>query len=454
MLIRPIVTPYSPEELFRFFKNDADCFLLDSSLIMPELSQYSFLGSLPYATIQTKNGISHICEFGTITQSDKNPFTLLETLLTRYAVESHSTLPFIGGAVGYFSYDTKQYLECIPNISLDDYDIPDLYFGFYDGVIVYDHHQNQTYICGSSDKIIDQIYMKINTPLPPVESFNFLGNLQPDLTYEEYLEKIEKAKEYIVNGDIYEVNLSQRFSAPFPYDGFSLYSQLRKVSPAPFSAYLHLGEAEILSSSPERLLKIEKDSIETRPIKGTRPRGKTLEEDDFYREQLLHCEKDQSELLMIVDLSRNDLSRICQPHTVKVPRLFGLETYATVYHLVSTITGVLKPNLSKLDPVKALFPGGSITGAPKIRSMEIIEQLEPTKRSIYTGSIGYINVNGDMDFNISIRTMILKDETLYFQVGGAITYDSDSHSEYEETLHKAQGMMRALRGESDESRNR
>jgi aminodeoxychorismate synthase component I len=250
--------------------------------------------------------------------------------------------------------------------------------------------------------------------------------------------------EYIAAGDIYQVNLSQRFSAPYGGEAMALYERLRRQSPAPFAAYLDLGEAVVLSASPERFLRVAGRELETRPIKGTRPRGGTPEEDRRLAAELLASPKDRAELVMIVDLERNDLGRVSEYGSVHVPELVRLEAHPTVFHLVATVRGRLRPELSAVDALRACFPGGSITGAPKIRAMQIIEELEPTHRGFYTGAIGYLGWDGCADLNIAIRTIVLIDRHAHFQVGGGIVADSDPCAEYEETLHKGRALMRAL----------
>jgi len=274
--------------------------------------------------------------------------------------------------------------------------------------------------------------------------------LKSNFAREDYIQTVLKAKEYIAAGDIYQVNISQRFSAKISDPSFELYKRLRVLNPAPFAAYLDFGGVVVISSSPERFLRISDRSVETRPIKGTRPRGKDELEDERLKHELLKSTKDKAELIMIVDLERNDLGRVCEYGTVSVPEIITIETYATVFHLVSTITGRLKEDKDHIDCIKACFPGGSITGAPKIRSMEIIDELEPTQRKIYTGSIGYIGFNRQTDLNIVIRTMLYCDGTVHFQVGGGIVADSDPALEYEETLHKGKALIEAIRQGSEE----
>ena len=286
------------------------------------------------------------------------------------------------------------------------------------------------------------------------EAVYFIGQqgikLNSNFTKAKFENSVRKVQDYIRQGDIYQANLTQRFNGKTTLSSYELYRDLRKVSPAPFGALLNFEHSKILSNSPERFIKCIDNKVETRPIKGTRPRGKTIEEDLRLQDELRNSEKDRAELLMIVDLERNDIGRVSKIGSVKVPELFVIEPYANVNHLVATVEGRLKDNLDCIDVIKATFPGGSITGAPKIRAMEIIDELEPTQRNVYTGSIGYIGFNGDMDLNIAIRTIIKQGENVYFQVGGGMTWDSNPEDEYQETLDKAKSIMKALRGYYEE----
>ena len=330
--------------------------------------------------------------------------------------------------------------------------MPYIYYNFYDNIIIYDNLEKECYITAlgmlkEKKESIDEIINKISKG-KKVEYKN-VGPIRPELfksnfENKEYLQSVNEVRDYIKEGHIYIMNLTQRFTCECSRDPYEVYRDLRHINPAPFAAYMNLEGFSILSSSPERFLRKKNQKLETRPIKGTRPRGKTKEEDKANIEELMNSEKDKSELLMIVDLERNDLSRVCKPFTVKVPELFALESYATVHHLVSTVEGEVKEENDTVDLIEACFPGGSITGAPKIRSMEIIEELERTRRNIYTGSIGYIGFDGEMDLNIVIRTIHMEKGKAYFGVGGGITWESECNFEYEETLHKAAALMRAL----------
>ncbi|WP_286317248.1 aminodeoxychorismate synthase component I, partial [Romboutsia ilealis] len=274
--------------------------------------------------------------------------------------------------------------------------------------------------------------------------------LESNFTKNEFENAVRKVQDYIKQGDIYQANLTQRFSGKTTLSSYELYRDLRKFSPAPFGAFLNFEHSHILSNSPERFIKCVDKKVETRPIKGTRPRGKNIEEDLRLQDELRNSEKDRAELLMIVDLERNDIGRISKIGSVKVPELFIIEPYANVNHLVATVVGEIEEDKDCIDVIKATFPGGSITGAPKIRAMEIIDELEPTQRNVYTGAIGYIGFNGDMDLNIAIRTIVKQDDNVYFQVGGGMTWDSNPEDEYQETLDKAQSIMKALRSYYEE----
>lgn len=455
LIIEKIETKYTAFELFHALVEDPYSFLLDSSMQNEKLGRYSFMGGSPFAVFKSKNQNITITENNITRNLVGNPFEELKQLLDKYKTEDLHTIPFLGGAVGYFAYDMGHHIEKLPRNAIDDVDIPDACFGFYDSIIAVDHQSNSTYIIANGMNEKPEIAIKdIKRKLDGITAQKLAspkgiacGEIQSNFTKEDYMGAVQRVKAYIRSGDIYQANLTQRFKCSTEEAPFSIYSRLRQLNPAPFACYMNFGEGHILSSSPERFLKIQDNLIETRPIKGTRPRGRTVEEDKTNREELLSSEKDKSELLMIVDLERNDIGKVSKTGTVQVPELFHLEEYATVYHLVSKVTGEMLDNIGTIDVIKAAFPGGSITGAPKIRSMEIIDELEPTQRNIYTGSIGYIGFNGCIDLNIAIRTIVMKEGTAYFQAGGGIVWDSDPQLEYEETLHKARALFRTLRNE-------
>ncbi|MDF2891819.1 MAG: aminodeoxychorismate synthase, subunit [Clostridia bacterium] len=454
MIIEKFKTQHTAFELFHAFKDDPYCFLLDSSMQNDRLGRFTFMGSCPFLIFKSKNENITITEGEHSKELKGNPFELLRALMHQYKTEDRHPIPFLGGAVGFLSYDLCHSIEKLPRTAIDENNIPDCCFGFYDRIVAVDHKDNDVYMIahGLKEKPeaeIDMLKKKLSR-IPVYTNIKegiACGEIQSNFTKDNYMKAVQRIKDYIRSGDIYQANMTQRFKCHTEEDSFSLYSRLRQFNPAPFACYMDFDEGQILSSSPERFLKIEEKIIETRPIKGTRPRGKTHGEDEANKEELLSSEKDKSELLMIVDLERNDLGKVSKTGTIKVPELFYLEEYATVHHLVSTVTGEMRDDIKAIDVIQSAFPGGSITGAPKIRAMEVIDELEPTQRNIYTGSIGYLDFNGNMDLNIAIRTIVMKDHTAFFQAGGGIVWDSDPELEYEETLHKAKALFRTLRNE-------
>jgi para-aminobenzoate synthetase component 1 len=413
-------------------------------------NQYSFIAVEPFKIICLKNG--------------GKPFAQLRSVFNQFKnFESHPELPpFQGGICGLFSYDLLHYLEDVPRPHNDDMQFKDLAVGCYDLVLSFDHGKKKAYIISSGlpetgqiarEKKAGERLLWLKTILKKNKCYHFPrqpliseSEIESNFTEQDYAKAVRKTIDYIKSGDIFEVNISQRFEASMPCDvsAYDVYHRLRKINPAPFSAYFNHKDVAIASASPERFLKVKNDDVEARPIKGTRERGKNAEEDNQLAKLLIDSEKDRAENIMIVDLMRNDLSRVCDDHSIKVEKLCGLESFPTVHHLVSVVKGKLKKNKSVIDLLEASFPGGSITGAPKIRSMEIIHEIEPNQRGPYCGSIGYIGFNGCMDLSIVIRTICIKKGKLTFQVGGAIVLDSDPVGEYKETLQKARAMNIAL----------
>jgi len=453
--------PYrDPLAAFYPFAKQPYALFLDSAQTTDRIGRYSFIAANPFLTMTSKNGQIILGE----KKMQGNPFDILKTQLDQYAICHRSGLPpFQTGTAGYFGYDLGHHVEELPKARLDDMDFPDLMLGFYDVVIAFDHLQRRAWIFASGYPEVDPQRRKkrarfriqetiekldqasVNLPIPPAPEK--LPTIQSNFAdRENYEQAVQQVIDYIYAGDIFQANLSQRFQAQLPPQDspFDLYQRLRSINPAPFAAYLGFEDVVIASASPERFLLLRDNWVETRPIKGTRPRGATTESDQEFAAALLSSEKDRAENVMIVDLLRNDLSRVCKDHTVKTPEICALESYATVHHLVSTIEGQLKPGKTAIDLLKATFPGGSITGAPKIRAMEIISELEPTQRGPYCGSIGYISFSGDMDTSIVIRTYAIKDNLVTFQAGGGIVADSNPGSEYDETLDKARALIDAL----------
>ncbi len=464
-LIEEINIELSPLSAFELFRNRQFSFFLDSGMDPDKLGRYSFMGSDPFLVLSSYGSEVILTQGTEQRHSNDNPFDMLGHLLERYRLDSSAPAPFTGGAVGYLSYDLCHFIERLPATALDDLKLPECYFGFYDLVLAFDNLQGKAYVIStgfpelSESKRVErakqrlaEMEAKLTETAPPVTKTPLASSPTPmkqvklkgGFTRQEYLDAVEKCRQYIIAGDIFEVNLSQRFEAELTITPYELYRRLRQINPAPFAGYLGFDEVTIVSASPERFLRLDGDRVETRPIKGTRPRGKTPQEDEVRAKELLTSPKDRAENIMIVDLERNDLGRVCHYGTVKVTELAILEVFPTVFHLTSTVEGRLREGKNGIDLLKATFPGGSITGAPKVRTMEIIDELEPTRRSVYTGSIGYLSFNGDLDLNIAIRTFLVKGGKAYFQVGGAVVYDSDPEAEYQETLDKARALIDAL----------
>ncbi|MBI4185880.1 MAG: aminodeoxychorismate synthase component I [Chloroflexi bacterium] len=470
-LVEELGTSLAAPQCFELFKDRPFCFFLDSGMAPDKLGRYSFMGSDPFLMLRSR-GSEVTLSYGHGGQQrihpeqcrriEGDPFDVVNGLLERYSLETHPDTPLAGGAVGYFSYDLCHFIEHLPSTAADDLNLPECYLAFYDAVVTFDHLTGKTYLVAAGFPELDEDARKRQAKkklgemrdrlarglpdpgLTPAAAARPALALKSNFTREEYLQAVATAREYILAGDIFQVNLSQRFEADLPVSPYELYRRLRRVNPAPFAAYLDFEGVSVACASPERFLQTRGDRVQTRPIKGTRPRGKSAAEDEALARQLLASVKDRAENVMIVDLERNDLGRVCRYGTVNVTELAILETYPTVFHLTSTIEGRLRRDKNRIDLLRAAFPGGSITGAPKVRAMEIIDELEPTRRSIYTGALGYLSFSDQMDLNIAIRTFIIKEGKAYFQVGGGIVYDSEPEAEYRETLDKAKALLQAL----------
>jgi len=443
-------------------------FCLESSLDTYNLGRFSFFGIDPFLTIQFKNGL--ITEhWGDSQKSFKgNIFNHLRSLLDKYRLNSSHKkidLPFLGGAVGFLSYDLGFCLERITRKNIDDLKVPDLWFAFFDVVLCVDHYKDKVLVFSSgfpetspglrkkrSERRLKEFLKQIENieEKKSFLSFENISNrdyaLKSNFRHTDYISSVNKCRDYIIKGDIYQINLSQRFHTQTDLSSIELYKNLKSVFPVPFGGLLNTGDLSIVSGSPERFIKYDGRFLVTRPMKGTRPRSNNREQDKRFKKSLENSRKDKAELLMIVDLERNDLGRVCDYGSVKVESLRNFEEYSTVFQTTSQIKGKLYPQMDRIDVIKACFPGGSITGCPKIRAMQIIEELEPDRRNIYTGSFGYFSFNGNMDFNILIRSFFKKNRDIYFGVGGGIVYDSKPEAEYQETLVKAEALKRALKG--------
>ena len=424
---------------------------LDSCQPWNRQGRFDLIAAEPYLTLTTHGESTEIRCGDEVRHSTDDPFELLRKQLGKM-VGGGPTLPFCGGAIGYFSYDLSRRLERLPTQTEDIDQLPQMAVGLYDWALLVDHQLQRSWLVGQgrSPATREQwhsLVTRFSQPSPGPESapFKVEGEPRSNMSKAEYMERFQRIQQYIHDGDCYQVNLAQRFELPVSGDPWQAYLQLRQANPAPFAAYLNLPDHQILSLSPERFLQLDQGHVETKPIKGTSPRADNLLQDQQQAEQLKQSSKDRAENLMIVDLLRNDISKSCKSGSVKVPRLFDIESFTSVHHLVSTVTGELAQGKSAIDLLKGCFPGGSITGAPKLRAMEIIEELEPHRRGIYCGSVGYIGFNGNMDSNIAIRTLLHKEGRLSLSAGGGIVADSDPEAEYAETFHKIAAILKMLR---------
>ena len=394
----------------------------------------------------------------------KKPFEKLHKILSKYKLskDCKSHLPdgiFCGGWIGFFSYELGRYIEKLPCTTIDDLKMPLVRLCFYDRVIAYNHIENTFWLFAleipGEIESPDEKFKKLESLIeksqnikmsPPACSEIYdkdFSKIQCNMDKNYYLQSFDKIKKYIYDGDVYQINFSRRFECEFDAEAIKLFDWQNIYNPSPYSAYIDTGEFKIVSASPEMFITINNGIISTKPIKGTRPREEHSDKD--YASELLHNEKEKAELNMIIDLERNDVAKICIPGTRKVTQPRTIEAYPTVFHAVATISGQLRKDISFCDILKAMFPGGSITGAPKIRSMEIIDETEPTARGVYTGSIGFIGINGNISLNIAIRTIIIKNKIAYFQTGGGIVADSELEAEWEETIIKARALLAGIK---------
>ena len=455
-----------PEEVFLRLCGRPHCLFLDSALREPVLGRYSFVAADPFDYLEVPpDGVDGLGELGRRTSCME-------------AATIAGLPPFQGGAAGLFSYDLGRQLETLPPPAIDEFRVPALAVGLYDVVVAFDHVEDRGWIISQglpetdpdhrrrrAGERLEEVRAWLSAPLSeqrvthprtriaavtshelaPQHAVRGLDGLTSNFSEADYLRAVERAIEYIFAGDVFQVNLAQRLLYPARDDSVSLYLRLRRRNPAPFAGYFDLGDVQVVSSSPERFLRVRDRLVETRPIKGTRPRSARPEADHLAGEELRQSEKDRAENVMIVDLLRNDLSRVCRAESVYVSQLCGLETYEYVQHLVSAVCGELCDECTPIDLVRAAFPGGSITGAPKVRAMEIIAELEPTARGAYCGSLGYLGFDGSLDLSILIRTITAGRGWWQAPVGGGIVAQSVPRQEYEETWDKAEGLIRALK---------
>ena len=495
-LVEPLGRTPDPAQVCQRFIDLPYVLFLDSAAAQHPDAHYSFLAADPARVVRSKGPTTEIWSGSGSAWMPVSGDALAtaRALLPLEPVEPVSGLPpFQGGLAGYIGYDWSTVLERLPRPRYDDLAIPDVVLGLYDWVIAWDHRIGTAWLISTgfpeegrareprARERMELVRGRLggraggqrgsgagtgrggsraasllprreatgaaapSYPAIGIEGAGDIG-LRSTFTHRGYLDAVARVREYIVAGDIFQANLSQRFQAHLAEPPFDLYSRLRRHNPAPFAAYLGFGDVAVLSASPERFLRLDEDrrTIETRPIKGTRPRGLGPMHDAALGRALAESAKDRAENVMIVDLLRNDLSRVCRPGTVRVPELFAIEHHPTVHHLVSTVVGEIEPGAGAVELIRAAFPGGSITGAPKVRAMEIIAELEPTQRGVYCGSVGYLSATGAMDTSIVIRTYLALDGRVYFQAGGGIVADSDPELEYRETLDKARGLIETL----------
>jgi para-aminobenzoate synthetase component 1 len=462
-LIQEVTTAHTPESLAEQLRGERGVTLLRSALFDFPEARYSLVAARPFLTFRS---FGSRCEMVSPDRSRVqfgNPWHLLDGLLARYELLDEIDLPFpLGGCFGCWGYGLKNYVEPrLPRRAQNDLRLPDCHLGFHDSLVVFDHWLARTWLVStglhadgsrSDARAREQAaWWRQKLSSEPARAHS-PGRARTDdirvvsnLSRGEYILRVQRAQDYIRAGHIYQVNLAHRLAAPNPGGGWLLYQRLTSVSPAPFSAYLNCGGFQIVSSSPEQFLRLSGSHVQTRPIKGTRPRSTDATRDAQLTYELRTSGKEMAELVMITDLLRNDLGRVCEFGSVQVPELARLERYPQVQHLVSTVEGNLRPDTTHLAALAACFPGGSITGAPKIRAMEIIDELEPLARGPYTGALGYLGFNRESQLSIAIRTAVCQGAKAYFHVGAGIVADSVPAAEYDETVDKARGFLAALR---------
>jgi para-aminobenzoate synthetase component I len=410
-------------------------------------ARFDIVVAAPVAKIIHRQAETEVHTSQGIEKSQQDPFQVIQQWLTPHTVERIADIPFAGGALGYFAYDLGRSIETMPTLAAEDMPLPELLVGIYDWAIIVDHHLGISKLVSharfTSQQTLEVLHQQLLQPRSEhLAAFQVTGDIQPNMDQAAYASAFQKVKDYIRAGDCYQINLAQRFAVDVAGDACTAYDHFRQLSRAPFMAYLQVDDGAgaplaVLSMSPERFLQVIDRKVETRPIKGTRPRHQDAAADAQAAEELANSLKDRAENLMIVDLLRNDIGKVCEVGSVKVDALFKLQRFTNVHHLVSIVRGLLAPAYHALDLLRGCFPGGSITGAPKLRAMEIIEELEPHRRGIYCGSIGYIGFDGSMDTNIAIRTAVICNERMTFFAGGGVVADSDCAREYQETFDKA-----------------
>jgi para-aminobenzoate synthetase component 1 len=468
----PLISGTTTEDIFAPMARQPWAMWLDSGNSDHIDSRFDILVWQPTVTLTSQGNSTDICfpQSNDNIKSSDDPLLLLKQLqlqLFKTPNSVHDFLPFLGGALGYFSYDLGRRFEQLPNIAKQDIDLPDMAVGLYDRAVIFDKHSARFYLVCPDDERTEIEATLVNSVIRSkaansiktevdTQSFHLTSSWQSNMDKAGYIEKFNQVQNYLLSGDCYQINLAQRFSARYQGDEFEAYLALKSANKAPFSAFICLGSAAILSVSPERFLQLSQGKVQSKPIKGTMPRSDNKVQDAKNADILRHSSKDNAENLMIVDLLRNDISKSCQAGSVKVPKLFDIESFPAVHHLVSTVEGTLASDKHATDLLRGAFPGGSITGAPKIRAMEIIEELEPHRRSVYCGSIGYLSNCGTMDTSITIRTLICQpsklpsnnaindEKMIHCWAGGGLVADSTAESEYQETFDKVNCILPVL----------
>jgi len=468
-LIQEFATAHTPESLVEQLRGEPGVVLLRSELFSSPQARYSLVAARPFLTFRSFGArcevMPHWAERGGHFQFG-DPWQVLDALMARYELLEEADLPFpLGGCFGYWGYDLKNFIEPkLPRRAVHDLDLPDCHAGFFDSLVVFDHRLDKVWVVSTglnADSSRSERRLRhqaqfwqerlsttpVISPAPEAANIHTVsaGRVLSNLSQGDFLARVRRVQRYILCGDIYQLNLSQRLAASWPSSGWNLFQRLSAVSPAPFSAYLDCGDFQIASSSPELFLRLSGSHIQTRPIKGTRPRAADPTRDAQLAYELQTSAKEMAELVMITDLLRNDLGKVCEFGSVQVPELARLECFPQVQHLVSTVEGRLRSSVTHFAAFASCFPGGSISGAPKFRAMELIDELEPTARGPYTGALGYLGFNRESQLSIVIRAAFCFGGSAYFHTGAGIVADSVAEAEYEETLAKARGFLEALR---------
>ncbi len=442
----------TPVSAFQKIQEAENAFLLESAEQGEKLGRFSFLGANPHLVITCTDGVVEIRD-GTRskTKKVKDPLTVIEEIISAFRPAKYPDFPpFSGGAVGYLGYDAIKYFEDVPRSGEDDLSLPEMVFVITDTILIFDHLKHKikvvanAHLNGEIDGVYDDAIAKIENLVDKLQTIPHSSGVSSNLSKEQFIKAVEKAKEYIRAGDILQTVLSQRFCTKVGVSPFEIYRALRTINPSPYMYYLKFGDFSLVGSSPEPLVKVQDGCVETRPIAGTRPRGTNLEEDKRLEEELLGDKKERAEHIMLVDLGRNDLGRVCEIGSVKAADLMFIERYSHVMHIVSSVRGKLAPGRNAFDLLRAAFPAGTVSGAPKIRAMEIIDELEPTLRGPYAGIVGYFDYSGNLDCCITIRTIVVANGNAYVQAGAGIVYDSVPEKELEETENKAKALLRAV----------